>query len=491
MGRQGIAKPVSRHNGFPLNLQPTEAPAPFAALVQSPAPKSYRNFFAKTRRKRARITDTIDSTVRNGDSVQRRRFQKGSVYHNRTKTLWMGSYMEYALDTNGAEQRIRRQIILLPAKIGERATGKREAQRLLQPHLDRVNLSNSSPGRERKTATFEAFAEIWERDYLSLSKPSTQSGARSNLKRLKVAFGQRDMRTIDAGDIQRHIAASMRDGLAPKTIRNHWGTISLIWNAALAQRYVDALLPKPKLPRRAKKKAKFFTLVDVAKIISASKGEARVFYWLAAETGLRGGELAGLKLTDIDGERLTVNQSVWNGQTQSPKTDSALRTLGLSPQLVTLLWEQIVRQRAKEHEFLFTSENGTPWDMNVHRRRKLTVTLKSLEIPQAGYHAFRHFNVALQDALRVPLKTIQERLGHSLTGSFTLDVYGGTPEFERNLEAARMLGAEIDKAVEKVTAKAAADEEEKQNDDRPTVRPEEVSELTGCLSAIQQKGSGA
>jgi len=31
-----------------------------------------------------------------------------------------------------------------------------------------------------------------------------------------------------------------------------------------------------------------------------------------------------------------------------------------------------------------------------------------------------------------------------------LDVYGGTPEFERNLEAARMLGAEIEKAVAKV-----------------------------------------
>jgi hypothetical protein len=223
--------------------------------VQSPAPK-YRNFFVKKRRQRAKITDTIDSTVRNGDSVQRRGFQKGSVYHNKTKTLWMGSYMEYVLDTNGAEQRIRRQIILCPAKIGERATGKREAQRLLQPHLDRVNLSISSPGRERRAATFEAFAEIWERDYLSLSKPSTQSGARSNLKRLKAAFGQRDMRTINAGDIQRYIAASAKDGLSAKTIRNHWGTVSLIWNAALVQGDVDALLPKPKLPRKAKKKAK-------------------------------------------------------------------------------------------------------------------------------------------------------------------------------------------------------------------------------------------
>ena len=54
--------------------------------------------------------------------------------------------------------------------------------------------------------------------------------------------------------------------------------------------------------------------------------------------------------------------------------------------------------------------------------------IKSLGIPPASFHAFRHFNVGLMDALRVPLKTIQERIGHALTGSFTLDVYRGEPE---------------------------------------------------------------
>jgi hypothetical protein len=53
------------------------------------------------------------------------------------------------------------------------------------------------------------------------------------------------------------------------------------------------------------------------------------------------------------------------------------------------------------------------------------------------------------DALRVPLKTIQERLGHALTGSFTLDVYGGQPEWGRNLEAAQFVGAAIETAVAK------------------------------------------
>jgi integrase len=151
------------------------------------------------------------------------------------------------------------------------------------------------------------------------------------------------------------------------------------------------MLPKPKLPRRQKKKAKFFTLADVARIISASSGEDRVFYWLAAESGLRAGELAGLKLPDIDGEKLTVNQSVWLGKEQAPKTNNSIRSLALSPQLISLLWEQIVRQRDKGHKHLFTASTGSPIDMNVHRRRKMTVLLSSLGIPQAGYHAFPTF----------------------------------------------------------------------------------------------------
>jgi hypothetical protein len=85
--------------------------------------------------------------------------------------------------------------------------------------------------------------------------------------------------------------------------------------------------------------------------------------------------------------------------------------------------------------------------MNVERSRRFKPTLMALDIPAAGYHAFRHFNVSLMDALRVPLKTIQERIGHALTGSFTLDVYGHTLDWSANEEAAKGLGNEIAKAV--------------------------------------------
>jgi hypothetical protein len=91
--------------------------------------------------------------------------------------------------------------------------------------------------------------------------------------------------------------------------------------------------------------------------------------------------------------------------------------------------------------------------MNVERSRRLAPLLDKLEIDKAGFHGFRHFNVSLMDALRVPLKTIQERIGYALTGSFTLDVYGHTLDWTGNEDAAKRLAEEIAKAIAEVERK--------------------------------------
>ena len=251
--------------------------------------------------------------------------------------------------------------VLCPVKIGEAITRKRDAQKLLQPYLDRVNSSLSAPVRERKNASFEGFAKIWERDYLSLSKPSTQSSITGHLRRLEKALGPKDMRKIDAGDIQRIISAMDSEGLDPKTIRNLWGIVSLIWAAALSQKYVDSALPKPKLPRKLKKKTKILhSDRSRQRSVMASQGEQKVFYWLAAETGLRAGELAGLRLIDIADERLTVNQSVWHGKVQDPKTDNAVRTLArLAPAHHTALGTDRTAEGKAARIFVFCLYRGS------------------------------------------------------------------------------------------------------------------------------------
>jgi len=366
---------------------------------------------------------------------------------NANKTLWLGAFTQYVLD-NGTETRVRKQITLSPVKAGGKTVSKRDAMRLLQPFLDEAN----KPASEmRKTIALSAFLDVWERDYLSLSKRSTQGVTKAYTKRLRASWGARDIRSIGAGDVQSLIVSVLKEGNSPQSVKNLWRCISCIWTAAFKQKYVDTDGKgiKPKLPRVPRKKAKVYMLADVASmIVNAQSDEWRVFYWLAAEAGLRSGELAGLRLTDIDLEaaKLTVNVSVYRRQEETPKTDSSVRVLALSPQLVSLLRGQIERQRGLGLAWLFTGANGQPWDMDAMRRFTFKPMLKRLGISGAGFHAFRHFNVSLMDGLRVPLRTIQERIGHAVTGVFTLDVYGGQQDFARNMEAARLLGAEIERA---------------------------------------------
>ena len=165
------------------------------------------------------------------------------------------------------------------------------------------------------------------------------------------------------------------------------------------------------------------------------------------------GKVAAADAAVIANRNRRVNQSVWNGKIDTPKTPNAIRKIAISQHLAALLAGQAEIQRAKKHDFLFSTSTGRPWDISLFRKRKLQPLLSALEIEAAGLHAFRHFNASLLGSLRTPLKTIQERLGHALTGSLTLEVYTHA-EWKENDEAAKLAGDAIEKAVNSVSLTA-------------------------------------
>ena len=152
-------------------------------------------------------------------------------------------------------------------------------------------------------------------------------------------------------------------------------------------------------------------------------------------------------------DHITVSQGVWNGKASTPKTQSAIRTVAVSGILAKLLYLQKVFQEEKGHDYLFSTSTGSPWDMNMFRKRKMKPLLCLLGIQHAGLHAFRQFNASLLGSLRVALKTIQERLGHASGGFLTLDVYTHA-EKKEDIEAAQRVGEAIRKAMHSVSLPA-------------------------------------
>jgi integrase len=159
----------------------------------------------------------------------------------------------------------------------------------------------------------------------------------------------------------------------------------------------------------------FLTLEETRRILAAAPEPYRTLYWLAAETGMRAGELCGIQVEDIDLNRGLVNvrQSVWHGKLQDPKSENAVRTFAISSRLREHLRQFLAGWRPNRERLVFATRNGTPWDSNLHVKRKFRPLLHKLGIQECGLHAFRHANASLMDELSVPMKVRQQRLGHS------------------------------------------------------------------------------
>lgn len=177
-----------------------------------------------------------------------------------------------------------------------------------------------------------------------------------------------------------------------KTIRNLIATLRMMWNSARAWGYVahnpfDALvLPKRGLVRRFSR-----SLEEAQRIIVSASEPYKTYYSILAETGIRGGEVSGLRVADLDLENalIHVQQAVWRGQIQTVKSRKGNRCFAISAELVEDLRAYLRSWRPNPLGLLFATKTGAPWDHSLVRKRKFHPLLKRLGIPQCGFHAFR------------------------------------------------------------------------------------------------------
>lgn len=234
---------------------------------------------------------------------------------------------------------------------------------------------------------------------------STQEQVKRQLKgKLLPTFQNVALRDISTEMIQAYIGHLTTDRkLSAKYTRNLVSTMSAMWRQALAWRYVchdpfkDAVLPQLDRP-----KARVYSLEETLSIMQAASGPLKTFLWIAAETGMRPGEVCGLdwQYVDVTNRVIWVVQKAYAGQIMRPKTETANRRFTISPQLADHL-----RMLAKPESLLFVYVNGRPWRVSKVVEKKLNPLLDSLGMEHKGLHAFRHFNATMMDRWNAPVKT--------------------------------------------------------------------------------------
>ena len=196
-----------------------------------------------------------------------------------------------------------------------------------------------------------------------------------------------------------------------------------------------------KSPRPTKFDHYRLSLAELDKILAAGDATSvGPLLRVAAWTGLRLGEVLGLKWSDLDleGARLTVRRSITtSGHIGEPKTRKARRTIVIFPWTVDVLRGVLQQQILDklnappgaygslyaDEGWMFADKLGhhlTQWNVHYHWRR--IVTGEGVNLPDVRLHDLRHWAAAHLLGRGWPLAVVAERLGHEQM-STTADVY--------------------------------------------------------------------
>jgi len=228
-------------------------------------------------------------------------------------------------------------------------------------------------------------------------------------------------------------------GLAPNTVRNAHVVLSKALNDAVRW----GLLPKnpaefadpPRVPVNTT--MRIWSANEIREFLNSTATDRLHAAWvLAATTGMRRGEILGLRWDDIDleGRKLSIRRALVTSDYElsfsPPKTARGRRVVNLDPDTVRVMRKHRVSQAAErlalgdifqDQDLVFCREDGSP----VHPDR-LTKAFRSLVsaagLPSIRLHDLRHSYATLALGAGVHPKVVSERLGHASIG-ITLDTY--------------------------------------------------------------------
>jgi integrase len=305
--------------------------------------------------------------------------------------------------------------------------------------------------------TLAQFFESWMRSAKHRLKASAYRRYRTNLRyHLLPALGHVVLSRLTPQQVQVLYTGKLDAGMSASSVANiHTVLHSALGEAVrlgLVQRNVADLVQKP---RRRRTKMTTLKEEQVQVLLNAIKGNRlEALYVLALSTGMREGELLGLRWNDVELERgfLQVRVSLQESDgpvrriLDEPKTSHSRRRIALSRYAVLTLNEHRKRQDEERRNagemwdgrlnLVFTNTIGRPLHPSHMRRRLFGPLLKEAGLPSIRFHDLRHTAATLLLRRGINPKIVSEMLGHANI-SITLDNYSHvTPDMQQAAAAA-------------------------------------------------------
>ena len=306
---------------------------------------------------------------------------------------------------------------------------------------------------EDSSITLGEWLSRWLEEYKKPTlRPSTFVGYSKDIANHILPYlGSKRLTQLKTADIQKHYNRLLESGriqdngkgkgLSNATVRG----IHMVLREALDSAVREGLIPKnpadgtspPKIYRSEKQVLTKDQLETFMKLIEDDE-EWYDFFYTEIITGMRQGEICGLRWEDFDREKRTlrvarsvdfVNKELVVGET---KTDDGKRTIYLPDSLWHILTER-QRQKGAFSEWIFPNLLKPEWPLNPSRAyRQLKKLLEIGGLPSIRFHDLRHTFTSHAANSGIAPKTLSEIVGHT-KASFTLDHYAHvTSDMQKN-----------------------------------------------------------
>jgi integrase len=318
------------------------------------------------------------------------------------------------------DHRVNRKLGRLREPGSREGLTKPQAEAAMRRQIQAVTAAAS---RERLTVG-EAGERLLELLELKGRKPSTVEAVRSALRvHLEPQFGSRTLDRIDKATVERFIAAERRAGMAPKSIRNYLGVLHSVYELGIENGWAreNPVKRAAKPESTGSPEIRFLALEEVEAVLVAVPGDTlgpleRVLYLAAAMTGLRQGELLALRWQDVDwlAGKIRVRRAYVRGEFGTTKSRRGFRAVPLADRVGTELEALSQRSAFTADENLVFGHplTGGPLDRSKVRKR-FKAAVKRAGVRDVRFHDLRHTFGTRMAAVGVPMRTLQEWMGHS------------------------------------------------------------------------------
>lgn len=326
-------------------------------------------------------------------------------------------------------------------------------KRKAQAALDELIRNYESPEIKNERAKKESplFVDFLL-EWLELTAPTIERTTYESYKSLITArldgfFRARKLRLneLEPRHIRELHQSIFADGCNANTVIHYHAVIRKALQYAVKNDLVtENVADKVDRPKKSKYLAGFYSKEELSKLFDATKDDSMAsVIQLAAYYGLRRSEVLGIRWSSIDFDRgtISINHKVTEGKVGGKtkifaedklKTKSSFRTLPLIPAMRELLLKQ--QKKQLEYRTLFKSsycqdfadyvcvdEMGMLFRPN-YVTDHFKLLLRQHKLRPIRFHDLRHSCASLLLSQGIPMKQIQDWLGHS-TFATTADIY--------------------------------------------------------------------